>query len=186
MAIITSIEDWRKHISQVVKKEEIKENVEIPQYLEIVKFVDYLISLNLSKDETIKLVSDIFTDPSKAPENISVQFVKDNVQEILNDLEAKSEEEFKGYSVPENILSNNNAYECVMYVENNEKIKKLADVLNIQIKKEGFKSIYENNIFFINSLDMLNEKNKNTVLSLLKENNAININESIKWKRILS
>lgn len=147
----------------------------------------YAKDFEMSKPDTIGMVSKIFVDPSQAPNDISVAFVQDNLGLIIDILDKIPDSDY-----PENPMtftndmeSNNFPFECVMYAPNNDKVKKLAEALNNQIKKKDFKVIYENGIFFVNSLEQLNESNRKIVMNILNESNAKNISNQLKWKRKL-
>lgn len=197
--MITSINDYR----QVYLNSKVNENTTIPSTQSIQanahpiqdvdvdtqnninKIVDYAKSLELSKPDTLSIVSKVFIDPAQAPEDISVAFVQDHLEEILTKINNTDDSEFApiGFQFPDEVANNTLPFECAMYIPANDKIKKLTEALNVQIKKENFKAIYENGIFFINSLEKLNESNKTIVLDILKECNAKNISNSLKWKR---
>jgi hypothetical protein len=156
---------------------------------EINSVIDHAIALELSKEDTIRIIQNVFVDPAQAPDNISVVFVLDNMGEIVQRLEEMPEEYFS--SQDENrftvdMIGNDLPFECVMYAPNNSKLEQLSNVLNEQIKKDGFKSVYENGIFFVNSLDKMNEGNRSKVMNILREANAKNVGEKIKWKRKIS
>ena len=153
----------------------------------IIKIGEYAKELEMSKDQTINIVSTIFIDPSQAPEDISVAFVQDHLGEIIKYIQSLPDDSFPDatYQYTTDMESNVLPFECVMYAPNNDKIAMLAESLNTQIKKNDFKAIYENGIFFINSLDKLNDNNKTVVLNILKECKAKNISNSLKWKRKL-
>jgi hypothetical protein len=147
----------------------------------------YAKDFDMSKPDTIGMVQKIFVDPTQAPDDISVAFVQNNMGEIVEILDNIPDDEY-----PENPLTfttdmteNEFPFECVMYVKENLKIEKLTKILNTQITKNDFKSLYENNIFFINSIDKLNDKNRNTIMKLLQQCNAKNISTQLKWKRKL-
>jgi len=147
----------------------------------------YAKDFEMSKPDTIGMVSKIFVDPSQAPNDISVAFVQDNLGLIIDILDKIPDSDY-----PENPMtftndmeSNSFPFECVMYAPNNDKVKKLAEALHNQIKKKDFKVIYENGIFFVNSLEQLNESNRKIVMNILNESNAKNISNQLKWKRKL-
>ena len=147
----------------------------------------YAKDFDMSKPDTIGMVQKIFVDPSQAPDDISVAFVQDNLGLIVDILDKIPDSDY-----PENPMTfttdmenNEFPFECVMYVPNNDKVKKLTEALNTQIKKKDFKVVYENNVFFINSLEQLNENNRNIVMSILNESKAKNIGNQLKWKRKL-
>lgn len=151
----------------------------------IIKVGEYAKSLDLSKQQTINLINTVFIDPAQAPEDISVAFVQDHLGEITTYIESLPDSEFseQEYKYNKEIETNELPFECVMFIPNNAKIQKLTETLNTQIKKENFKAIYENGIFFINSLEKLNDNNKKIVLDILKECSAKNISNSLKWTR---
>jgi len=161
------------------------ESVDIDTKNNIIKVGEYAKSLGLSKQQTINIVTNTFINPAEAPEDISVAFVQDHLSEITAYIESLPDTEFPEaeYNYTPDMETNDLPFECAMYVPNNDKIKKLTESLNTQIKKDNFKVIYENNIFFINSLDKLNENNKKIVLNVLKECSAKNISNSLKWTR---
>lgn len=200
--MITSIKDFKlmkeqltteiavqvKHIPKVdelVSTENTSEPSE--QFKMTYDIAMYAKDFEMSKPDTIGMVSKIFVDPSQAPNDISVAFVQDNLGLIIDILDKIPDSDY-----PENPMtftndmeSNSFPFECVMYAPNNDKVKKLAEALHNQIKKKDFKVIYENGIFFVNSLEQLNENNRNIVMNVLNESNAKNISNQLKWKRKL-
>jgi len=196
--MITSINEWKRLNSKNNKVNEITDNIsdnamdpmgiphaDIDTKNNIIKIGEYAKSLELSKQQTIDVINKIFVDPAQAPEDISVAFVQDHLGDITSYIESLPDTDFPEdtYKYTQDMEENDLPFECAMYAPNNEKIAKLAEALSVQIKKENFKSIYENGIFFINSLDKLNENNKSVVLNILKECKAKNISNSLKWKR---
>ena len=200
--MITSIKDFKlmkeqltteiavqvKHIPKVdelVSTENTSEPSE--QFKMAYDIAMYAKDFEMSKPDTIVMVQKIFVDPSQAPDDISVAFVQDNLGLIVDILDKIPDSDY-----PENPMtftndmeSNSFPFECVMYAPNNDKVKKLAEALNNQIQKKDFKVIYENGVFFINSLEQLNENNRNIVMNVLNESNAKNISNQLKWKRKL-
>jgi hypothetical protein len=205
--MITSLNEWKKQHSKNNGINEIAvENSALPDGIpgkqtdpvsvphanvdtmnNIIKIGEYAKSLELTKQQTIDIVSTIFIDPAQAPEDISVAFVQDHLGEIVQYIESLPDTDFAEatYQYTQDMETNDLPFECAMYAPNNAKIAQLTESLNTQIKKNNFKAIYENGIFFINSLDKLNENNKNVVLNILKECKAKNISNSLKWKRKL-
>jgi len=200
--MITSIKDFKlmkeqltteiavqvKHIPKVdelVSTENTSEPSE--QFKMAYDIAMYAKDFEMSKPDTIGMVQKIFVDPSQAPDDISVAFVQDNLGLIIDILDKIPDSDY-----PENPMtftndmeSNSFPFECVMYAPNNDKVKKLAEALNNQIQKKDFKVIYENGVFFINSLEQLNESNRKIVMNILNESNAKNISNQLKWKRKL-
>ncbi len=164
------------------------QTVENTELSEVDRIVNYAMSLELSKPETMSVVTTMFLNPAQVPDDISIVFVQDNLSEIINKLESKDESEFGvGFDfdgeLNNDVLNNDLPFECVMYAKDNVNLKKLNETLNSKIKNKDFKCTYNNDIFFINSLNILSEQNKNIVMTVLKENNAKNISNIIKWKR---
>lgn len=161
------------------------DNVDVDTKNNIIKAGEYAKSLGMSKQQTVEVINKVFVDPSRAPEDISVAFVQDHLGEIVAYVESLPDNEFPEttYQYTKDMEANDLPFECAMYVQQNDKIKKLAETLNTQIKKDNFKAVYENDIFFINSMDKMNDNNKKIVLSILHECNAKNISNSLKWKR---
>lgn len=197
--MITSINEWKRLNS---KNNKVNENVGMPPAdanadamgvphadvdtkNNIIKIAEYAKSLELGKQQTIDVITNIFVDPAQAPEDISVAFVQDHLGEITAYIESLPDTDFpeNKYVYTPDMEDNDLPFECAMYAPNNDKIAKLTESLNVQIKKANFKAIYENGIFFINSLDKLNDNNKTVVLNILKECGAKNISNSLKWKR---
>lgn len=205
--MITSINAWKQHGAKNKINENTSDNVglgmqntpvrqtdpiqaphaDVDTMNNIIKIGEYAKSLELTKQQTIDIINTVFIDPSQAPEDISVAFVQDHLGEIIRYIESLPDTDFTttDYKYTNDMESNDLPFECAMYAPDNAKISMLTESLNKQIKKENFKVIYENGIFFINSLDKLNENNKNVVLNILKECNAKNISNSLKWKRKL-
>jgi hypothetical protein len=205
--MITSINAWKQHGAKNKINENASDNVgsgmqnipgkqtdpvqaphaDVDTMNNIIKIGEYAKSLELTKQQTIDIINTVFIDPSQAPEDISVAFVQDHLGEIIRYIESLPDTDFTttDYKYTNDMESNDLPFECAMYAPDNAKISMLTESLNKQIKKENFKVIYENGIFFINSLDKLNENNKIVVLNILKECNAKNISNSLKWKRKL-
>lgn len=192
--MIVSLNEWKKHNKKIINEsdnlinntfDDDIDSVSDDVSLKIKEIAEYAKSLELTKGETINIINTIFIDPAQAPENISVAFVQDHQAEILNYIYAIPEEEFPEgvYKYTLDMENNDFPFECVMYIPSNNNIKELTTILKEKINKPNFKVIYENNIFFINSLDLLNENNKNIVLNTLKNNNAKNITNILQWKR---
>lgn len=192
--MIKSLNDWKKYNNKIINENNNLINdtfdddidyIEDDVQLKIKEIVDYAKSLELNKEQTLDIISTFFVDPAQAPENISVSFVQNYQNEILQYIHNIPESEFSNveYNYTKDMTTNDFSFECAMYIPNNENIKELTNILNEKINKPKFKAIYENNIFFINSLELLNENNKNIVLNTLKNNNAKNITNILKWQR---
>lgn len=145
----------------------------------------------LNREQTIKLVENVFTNPAKAPEEINVKFISENISQLTQHLSSIDNKYF-GPTIhfTQNILESKNPFELVFFHNSqrgyNIMIENLRKSLDTNIKKEGFKVFYENNIFYINNFDILNEHNKNVVLTKLQQYGAINIATQLKWARTLS
>lgn len=188
--MIISINDWKKAINEHYDSNNPSGclpfgNIDPERLEQARKIAEYAKDFDMSKPDTIGMVSKIFVDPSQAPDDISVSFVQDNLTLIIDILDKIPDSEY-----PENpmtfdttIQNNEFPFECVMYIKNNSKIQKLTEALNNNIKKNGFIASYNNNIFYINSLDKLNEKNTEIVMKVLNEANAKNVTTQLKWKR---
>lgn len=156
---------------------------------EVKAFVDYVVLLGLDKAESLKLVSTVFIDPAQAPDEVSVVFVQENLSDITHALQIMEESEFQtaaNAQYTDAMLNNDDKHECLIYAPNNKKLQQLSDALNAQIKRADFNAVYENGIFFINSLDSLNEGNRKIVVNIIKEANGKNLSDNIKWKRKLA
>lgn len=197
--MITSINEWRNRNKSILEdigpdnsqSNEIQmtaTNTDNKELFDQIKYVaDYAKDLELSKPDTIGVVQKIFVDPAQAPDDISVSFTQMHLKQIVDLLDQMPDEDFpqNPMTFTTDMENNDFPFECVMYIPDNNKISKLSEVLNSQIQKKDFKSLYENNIFFINSLDKLNESNQTKVMDILKECNAVNIGNQLKWKRKL-
>lgn len=194
--MITTIKDWKNQSVNFINEnidpnnpsgclpfgginpEALKQAKEIAQYAK---------DFDMSKPDTIGMVQKIFVDPAQAPDDISVAFVQNYLGVIVSLLDCIPDSEYNEnpLTFTQDMEENDLPFECVMYIENNDKITKLVEALNKNINKSNFKVIYENNIFFINSLDNINEKNNQVIMKVLQENNAKNVNKQLKWKRKL-
>lgn len=191
--MIRTINEWKNNISNINKNSKILNinknsscnNEEF--YNNISKCAEYVRDLGVSKSDAIKLIENVFINPINTPDSLSANFISENVNSIIDYIDnVLPDADFSSINkdmLSVDILNNDQKFECVMFIENNDKIAQLTKSLNINIKKNNFKAIYENNIFFINSLDNLNESNRNIVLNILQEVNAKNISEQIKWIR---
>lgn len=188
--MITSIKDWKKTINENFDPNNPSGCLPFgdinPEKLEQArKIAEYAKDFDMSKPDTIGMVQKIFVDPSQAPDDISVSFVQDNLGLIINILDKIPDSEYSEnpMTFDTSIQNNEFPFECVMYIKDNSKIQKLTEALNNNIKKNGFIASYDNNIFYINELDKLNEKNTKIVMQVLNEVNAKNVTTQLKWKR---
>lgn len=176
-----------EYISQYLQDTLITKDQET--YKKIHEYINYLIGLKLNKHDTINTVKVVFTNTSTAPDNINVEFIKSNLNEIVGILNKIPDEIFfqrENKFVDDMTNNPNSTFECAVYTNNNNIIfKKLSNTLTEKIKNKDFKCIYENNILYINNIDILTEKNKNILLNILKKYNVVNITESLKIKKIL-
>lgn len=163
-------------------------NADVDKYAQICKIADYAKSFELSKGDTVNVITKVFTDPAKAPDNVSVTFVQEHLPEIIAHVERMDDADFPEmpYDYTQDMVANSNPTECAMFIPDNAKIRQLTEALNECIVKNDFKAVYENGIFFINSVEKLNEKNKGIVFKILNECNAKNIGETLKWQRKLA
>ena len=172
--MITSLNEWKKSKGQKVNEIAIPTSDEIDnpnidknflseddllRYKAIHDVAMYAKDFDMSKPDTIGMVQKIFVDPSQAPDDISVAFVQDNLGEIVKILDSIPDEEY-----PENPLTfttdmeeNDLPFECVMYIPDNAKIQKLTEVLNKQIQKNDFKSIFVINKKNISKFNRINK-----------------------------
>lgn len=198
--MITNINEWKnwtattdapyrlnnkgkEHITQFVQDFISVKNNEVRGI--ITDYINYILSLKLSKKDSIDIVNNVFTDPLNAPDNIDVEFVNKQKGHITSALDRLPDETFFKDTIEfDDDMTNNPIaqFECVVYSKSN-KIKLLSEKLNNKISKENFKCIYKNNILYINDIDKLNENNKQIVLKVLKENNALNVINTLKIKR---
>lgn len=157
----------------------------VNDFSEVKKIADYAVSLGLSKEATKKLIHTVFVDPSQAPDEISIAFVQDHMGEIITSIDAMPDSKFPKdeYHFSVDMTTNILPFECVMYAKESKKLKQLVYSLNEKIKRTNFKAIYENNIFFINTLDGMSDDNKKIIANILESEKAINISNNIKWIR---
>ena len=157
----------------------------VNNFSEIKKIADYAVSMGLSKEATKKLIHTVFADPSQAPDEISITFVQDHMGEIINAIDTMPDTDFpeNEYNFTDDMTSNILPFECVMYAKDSHILEKLAFSLNEKIKRNNFKAIYENGVFFINTLDGMSDDNKKIIANILESAKAINISNNIKWKR---
>lgn len=148
------------------------------------KYAEYARSLELSKANTIGIVKNVFTDPRQAPKEISVDFVVNNLESIIDYLDKIPDIGYSELDIIDDIKNKDDLpFECIMKVNNSKEIIKLYEQLKQKIKNDDFQVKYDNNVFYINNLDLLSENNVNIVLSTLKKHKAINITEQVKWLR---
>lgn len=188
--MITSVNEFKKQynkgnsITETVTPAICPDPLKMDFILKIERICKSIHVIGLPADKSLKILTEIYTDASKAPEDINVKFVKENLN-LLKEHYAKFPAENNVYDFTTEMLDNNTPSECIMHIKDHVKIKQLTEALNTQIKKDNFKAIYENDIFFINDLDKMNEKNKNIVFMILKEIKAKNISTQLKWTRIV-
>ncbi len=147
----------------------------------------------LDRNQTLQIIEKVFTDPAKAPEEINVKFVKENLDKIKNVLSAYKDTDYGiEYTFHKKILDMKNPFELIVSIEKNKSLEtiKLFESLKTQIKKEDFYTFaaYNENgpsYFYINNLNILNDHNKKTVLTALEKQGAINIATQLKWARTL-
>lgn len=154
-------------------------------YNKMHKYVNYILSLKLNKEDSVDTVKKIMTDPATAPDIVDIEFIKSHLNSIVGLLNKLPEELYYKDSMEFDKDMTNEPYstfECAMYSKS-DKVKKLALQINEKINKNNFKCIYKNNILYINNIDKLNEKNRSIILKILKDSDAINITESLKIKR---
>lgn len=159
------------------------------QDAQIKKYCELAFSYCLPKEQTIKIVENIYTDAAKAPEEVNVKFVKENLDKIVETLQQNNTFQYAyQLNFSSEMLENKSPNECAVLVneKKTDEINILVTSLKTNIAKDNFKVIFENNIFFINDMNILNEHNRNTVFNSLKKNNTINICTQLKWSRKIS
>ncbi len=183
--MITNYKQFKLMLTENTENTNNFENLPLDIQEQIKEYGNYAKDLEFSKEDTKKLITDVFVDPANTPDNLSIHFINMYMGYIVDYIDSIPDSEFPTGPIFSDELTNTNdlPFECVMYVENNDKIENLINLLNSKIKINNFKTIYENNIFYINNLELLNENNKKIVLNLLKENGAKNISNELKWKR---
>lgn len=172
--MIRSLNEWREHKLKLAKKA--NETYLYPDNLEkqqlVQKITDAAIELKLDKDSTIEVIRNIFTDPSQSPEEINIQFVKDNLDEIIDNVRSTPDEQFAtpiGYT--EQMLSNESEFEQVALCENAKDLEKIDGI------------IVEGNIVYIPNTTKLNPTHNKRVIEFLQKNLAVNLANHIKWTR---
>lgn len=90
---IITISDWKKTNAGKISEEIVNTDAPVSDdeaklQSEIDGIVDYAKELELPKVQTIDYVKSIFVDPIKAPEEISANFVKDNLDKIVSEIES--------------------------------------------------------------------------------------------------
>lgn len=150
---------------------------------EIDKIVNYALSLKLNKQKTCDVVSQVFTNPSICPNTINCNYVKTNLTEILDKI--NSYENFTDINIPKQILEKkDNNYELIFLIEKQvNTIHNLYKQLKEKIKNDMFNCIFENNVFYINNINLLTEKNIKAVLNILHKVEAADITKNIKYLR---
>lgn len=172
-------------------KQKMNEN-KIPDK-QIEKICELALNCRLSRFQTNLLVEKVFTDPAKAPEEISVKFVKNNIKAIKSELAVYYESMFGyEYNFNSKILESKNPFELIVSIEKDKvtNVIKLFESLNKNIQKEEFHTFSAYNedgpsYFYISNLSVLNEHNKNIVLKTLELADAINISTQLKWARTI-
>lgn len=165
---------------------------QIEHSIKLMKCLDVAVKCGLSRDMTKTILEKVFTDPAKAPEEINVKFVIENLDKLKSSLDTYPVNFGIDFKFNPQILESKNPYELIMFIptNSNSDLSKLNESLIANIKKDGFKVIYEikdvYSIFYINNLNMLTEHNKKVVLSVLEKAGAINIATQLKWTRTLA
>lgn len=172
--MIRSLKEYRENKIKLTQKINdtylYPDNIESQQMIQ--KVTDAALALELDKNSTIKAIQNIFTDPSQAPEEVNIQFVKDNLQQILDNVQDTPEEKFAtpiGYT--EQMLQNQSAFEQIVLCENANQLKDTQGL------------IIEGNIVYVPDTTKLNPVLNKQVIEFLKKNNAKNLANHIKWTR---
>lgn len=155
--------------------------------MQVIETCRIALKCGLNRTDTIKVIETAFTNPAKAPEEINVKFVQENLDKIKSMLQVTEDKNF-GPTIhfTKQVLESKNPSELALYVNVNSNVIDLYDSLLKNITKEGFKVVYENNIFYINNFDILNENNQKVVLKKLEKEGAINIATQLKWARVMA
>jgi len=173
-----SINEWRqnKNVSKqpktFVKNEDFSYILSPEHTRETQHIIDAALAMELDRNATVNLIRNIFTDPLQAPENISVPFVADNLDKIMDELRSVPDTKFAtpiGYT--ESMLSNNSPLECVFLTKDS----------NLFRKTDGF--LVEGNIVYVPDTTKLSPLHNKRIISFLKMNTTKNLIEHIKWTR---
>lgn len=185
--MITNFNEFKQKMNESVNPRELQLAIKIDECCQTA------LKCGLNRNQTLNIIENVFTNPAKAPEEINVKFVKENLDKIKNTLLAYKDTDYGiDYSFHKKILEMKNPFELIVSIEKNKSLEiiKMFESLNTQIKKEDFYTFaayYENgpSYFYINNLSILNEHNKKTVLTTLEKQGAINIATQLKWARTL-
>lgn len=187
--MITSIKEYKTHLTQVTQDDITNSDKYLSKIINhdntynnnnmihknINKTINIALTFNLNKQQTIKLIQNVFTNPSQAPSMINVNFVKTYLDDILKSIDNLTENNFNIYNYTNEMLNITNN-DIAMYVEG---INDFVHEINEKINILNFNCIYENNILFISNFEKLNEHNKNTILNTIKKYNGINITNKL-------
>ena len=172
-----SLNEWRENRAKLYAR--LLDSYLFPQTIEyqqqVQKITDATIELQLDKNSTISVIRNIFTDPSQSPEEINIQFLKANLDHIVNVVQEMPAESFAtpiGYT--EQMINNKCAFEEIALCEN---VKDLEPI-------DGL--IIEGNIVYIPDTTKLSTVYNKRIIDFLKKNNAKNLANHIKWTRKLS
>jgi hypothetical protein len=161
----------------------------------IKKYCQLAVKCGLSREQTLKLVEVAFTDAAKAPEEVNVKFVKENLESIQKFVGSLKPEIFgKEYIFTTRLLENKSPFELVVAIpiKKSEKVIKLSEALFERIKKDDFYCLItyidklDEVVLYINNLNILNEHNRKVVLNTLESVGAVNICNQLKWARTIS
>lgn len=187
--MITSIKEYKTHLTQVTQDDITNSDKYLSKIINhdntynnnnmihknINKIINIALTFNLNKQQTIKLIENVFTNPSQAPSMINVNFVKNHLSDIIHSINNLSDNNFNIYNYTNEMLNITNN-DIALYVEG---INEFVNLINEKIKLTNFKCIYENNILYISNFEKLNEHNKNIILNTIKKHNGINITNKL-------
>jgi len=187
--MITDFKDFKHQMNESVQPSVDPAMGATPEQVDHVKKLEQCckiaIKCGLNKEQTFKVL-EAFTDAAKAPEEINVNFVKDNLQKLQECLQIFDNNEFLSINFSDVVLESKTPFELVVSVPSNPAIIKLYDSLLNNISKQDFKVEYFHDVFYINNMNILNEHNKKVVLDTLKSVGAVNIATQLKWARIIA
>lgn len=183
-----SIDEWRKNGSpvsnKIVKTVEVKAN-ESTSLTETDRYVSLFKSFNLTKENTILLIETVFNDPSQVPDDVSVIYVSEHKEQIIETIKKDDSFNVNAISFTDEQLENDSPSECIMQVEDNDSVRSLVEKINSKITKKGLRCVYDGKVFWVNDFSLIGERNQAYILEQLKKAGAKNIFETKRWTRKL-
>lgn len=175
---ILTIQDWKNrslikeevvdNMPAIIDDESIKLNKQIDDIVKIAK------DMELPKNQTIDYVKTIYTDAVKAPEEISVTFVRDNLDKIVSEINKIPESEWPKQQDFLSISEMFKKHEPKTWVL----FKIDESIINDFVSKNKYNYVY-NKLGYIYISDVANLTE--TFTNSLNESKAIIKYKNVKW-----